>query len=694
MALPLPTPATPLASLLNLADFERSAKATLKPKSWAYYSSTADDGWTAQQSQDIWSQIRFRPRVLQDVDGEVDLRTSTVGCESRLPFMISPAAMGTPLLQPSKHASVPHQDLILAALPLQTLFFQLYVHRERWRSEKQLAEAKQVGFKAITFTVDVPTPGNRELDLRTGLDENAVALANPGPEVGKKALAVAATTIDASVAFKDIVWVKKVSGGLPVLVKGIQCYEDALGAVAAGADGLVLSNNGGRQVDISSTPLEILLELRHHAPHLLSSSSLSIILDGGMLQMLQGPSTTSAPHQKPSERPVDTFEVYLSALVPGYNYARHIDRFRKLDIENADQLELIAREPEVLQAVLDLLGETVKCADGTEEKGVALPWRLMLKSALTKLSEGFSTGDILKRFGRICLAVGKPLSFGCGYHYYAPALGVQNAEPCTFRLLLRPVVEKGLARTVVAEACTDHSHPLSLSKTQRVHFREQDDEFIRIRSEEVRKAALERLNQIRKTINFRLSSHDLPEEWEVDLAFAEQEQILRDLKACFDSNAYESVRSDAEARKALLTRPERSTASATPPTRQQRTPPQASRAKRAPSPEVSRSMEEQKKCIEASPTPGRKVRPTPPAPAPPATPPSPPSLATYLHSLTSPCDFTRHLHLFTRPSISIASPEQLAFVASSAPDLDALLAELGTKRMLADGTLEAGMPLV
>lgn len=57
------------------------------------------------------------------------------------------------------------------------------------------------------------------------------------------------STIDASVTFDDIAWVKKASDGLPVLVKGIQCVEDALDAVAAGADGLVLSNHGGRQVN-------------------------------------------------------------------------------------------------------------------------------------------------------------------------------------------------------------------------------------------------------------------------------------------------------------------------------------------------------------------------------------------------------------------------------------------------------------
>ncbi|GAA5924865.1 hypothetical protein JCM10213_000462 [Rhodosporidiobolus nylandii] len=296
----LPTPTTPLSSLLSLRDFELSAEATLKPKSWAYYSSVADDGQTAQQGLDVWEDIRFRPRVLRDVGGDVDLQTTIAGCKSRVPFMISPAAMGklahkdgelclvqgaarTGMIYcPSNHASVSQRDLAAAALPSQTLFFQLYVHRERWRSEKQLAEAKALGYKAVVVTVDVPVAGNRELDLRTGLDANAVELANPGMEVGQKALAVAETvaTIDASLTWEDLAWVKKASGGLPLFVKGIHGYEDAVLAHQYGAAGIYLSNHGGRQVDTAPTPLEILLELHHYAPHLLYNPSFPVILDG------------------------------------------------------------------------------------------------------------------------------------------------------------------------------------------------------------------------------------------------------------------------------------------------------------------------------------------------------------------------------------------------------------------------------
>ncbi|GAA5862627.1 hypothetical protein JCM8547_003493 [Rhodosporidiobolus lusitaniae] len=298
----LPTPSASLDSLISLADFERSAQATLKPKSWAYYASTADDGITNRDNIDLWDEVRFRPRVLRDVGGEVDMSVELAGVKSRVPFMISPAAMGklahrdgelclvkgagrTGMIYcPSNHASVSHRDLSSACLHTQSLFFQLYVHRERWRSEKQLAEARKLAFKAVVVTVDVPIAGNRELDLRTGLDANAVELANPGMEVGKKVLAVAETTatIDASLSWSDFAWVKQASGGLPVFIKGIQTAEDVVLAYKAGAAGVFIGPHGGRQVDTASTPLETLLELRHLAPHLLRNPRFPLILDGGI----------------------------------------------------------------------------------------------------------------------------------------------------------------------------------------------------------------------------------------------------------------------------------------------------------------------------------------------------------------------------------------------------------------------------
>ncbi|GAA5831871.1 hypothetical protein JCM5353_008127 [Sporobolomyces roseus] len=299
----LPSPSTPLDSILSLHDFETSAQATLKAKSWAYYESSADDGKTYARSKSIWKEVRLRPRVLRDVSEVIDLSTNIFGFRSSTPFMIAPAAMGRLAHEngeleivkgagrlgvpyaPSTHASVSHLELSKVATPNQPLLFQLYLHRERWRSAKQIAEVQEMGYKAVIVTVDLAIPGKRELDERTGLDENAIALSNQGQKAGDKVSAVAQTsaTIDASLSWDDFPWLKQVSNGMPIIIKGIHTWEDAVKAYELGARGIFLSNHGGRQVDTANTSLETLLEIRSHAPHLLSDpSNFTVVLDGGI----------------------------------------------------------------------------------------------------------------------------------------------------------------------------------------------------------------------------------------------------------------------------------------------------------------------------------------------------------------------------------------------------------------------------
>jgi len=170
---------------------------------------------------------------MRDVSGVINLRTDFFGFESTLPLMISPAAMGSKYIvspdhtsqtdrvllhselahrdgelcivkgagrlgmpyAPSNHASIPHLDLSRATLPSQPLFFQLYLHKERWRSAKQISEVKQLGYKAVIVTVDTPFPGKRELDERTGLDDWTIGeTSQQGQKVGAKVSAIAQTS--------------------------------------------------------------------------------------------------------------------------------------------------------------------------------------------------------------------------------------------------------------------------------------------------------------------------------------------------------------------------------------------------------------------------------------------------------------------------------------------------------------------
>ncbi|SCV72006.1 BQ2448_4700 [Microbotryum intermedium] len=327
----LPTPTTPLASCLSLHDIEKVAQQTLKPKSWAYYHSSADDAVTMDKNRSIYSQIRFRPRALRPV-AQVDTSTHILGYKSNYPFFISPAAMGSQSMQYfdcwlflelipasfgrinspelahedgeialvkgaaragipygcSTAASVSPLDIAAAGDEAQTLFFQLYMLKDKEKAEMVLGVAKAVGFKAILFTVGqlqsrhAPVPGKRELDLRTGLDENTILLDESAGLVGEKKSAIAESSqlLTTNLTWDLIAWIKEKSG-LPVVVKGVQSYEDAVECEKYGANAIMLSNHGGRQLDTASTPIETLLEIRRYAPHLLTSK-MQIIVESGI----------------------------------------------------------------------------------------------------------------------------------------------------------------------------------------------------------------------------------------------------------------------------------------------------------------------------------------------------------------------------------------------------------------------------
>ncbi|KWU47086.1 hypothetical protein RHOSPDRAFT_28145 [Rhodotorula sp. JG-1b] len=299
------------SACLNLDDFEKAAEALLKPKAWAYYRSAADDERTFSWNRDAFSLIRFRPRVLRNVL-PVDLSTSILGHRSRMPIYISPAAMGR-LAHPegekclvrtaashgipyvvSANSSVSFED-IAAEVPKDTiLFYQLYVNRDRSKSEDILRRVARAGYKAICVTVDAPVAGKRERDERTKLDDDAAAdlstsaaVKRTGPDApdapqDEKSQGIAqglGSYVDPTLSWTDLAWVRRASGGLPIIVKGIQSAEDAALAAYYGAAAIVLSNHGSRQLEGAPSSLETLLEIRKFEPDMFDK--VEVWCDGG-----------------------------------------------------------------------------------------------------------------------------------------------------------------------------------------------------------------------------------------------------------------------------------------------------------------------------------------------------------------------------------------------------------------------------
>jgi L-lactate dehydrogenase (cytochrome) len=291
-----PKPAYPsLGAIINVDDFEKVAERYLTETGWAYYSSGAEDELSIQESRRVFRKLSLRPRILRDVDN-ISTVTDILGFSSSLPIYISPtgsAKFAHPDAEPLI-VSAAGKEGIIYCMPTspsaglesifgarvqdsQSLFFQLYVNRDKEKAKATIRKAVSLGAKAIFITVDSPVIGKRERDERlTAGDDPFVASTG----VAKTS---SAGLLNAGLTWKDLIWIRETTT-LPLVIKGIQSAEDAVLAYQHGVDGIVLSNHGGRSQDTAQTPMITLLEIRKYAPRLLSPGGrkFQIFLDGGI----------------------------------------------------------------------------------------------------------------------------------------------------------------------------------------------------------------------------------------------------------------------------------------------------------------------------------------------------------------------------------------------------------------------------
>ncbi|CEH11863.1 cytochrome b2 [Ceraceosorus bombacis] len=289
-----------VGSVLNLDEFESIARRHLSPQAWAYYSSAGDDEVSARNNRAAYNRIMFRPRILRHV-GEVEASTKKLfggGTKDHLPFYISPAALaklghpdgelnltraaglGNVVQGISANASCGLDDMLDARADGQAVVYQLYVNRDRSASEKILTSCEERGVKAVMLTVDAAVMGKRERDMRAKGE-----VVDVGGDTGRdeKAQGVAAAIsgyIDPNLDWSIVSWYTK-SCSLPLYIKGIQSVADArLAASTPGVSGIILSNHGGRSLDYSPAPIDVLIELREHHPE--TFDKLEVYIDGGI----------------------------------------------------------------------------------------------------------------------------------------------------------------------------------------------------------------------------------------------------------------------------------------------------------------------------------------------------------------------------------------------------------------------------
>ncbi|GAB7344913.1 hypothetical protein MBLNU457_3349t1 [Dothideomycetes sp. NU457] len=290
----------PMSSILNAHDFEEVAERTLTKKTWAFYSSAATDCITRDRNATFFSRIWFRPRALRNVS-KIDTRSKMLGHDIDLPLFISPAAMAK-LVNPegekalaagsvktripqciSTSASFPAEDIVAAAPKDHPFFFQLYVNKERQKTEALLHRVWDLGIRTIFVTVDAPVPGKREADERVKADEglsSAIAGTSASNDAKGGGLGrTIGTYIDDSLSWDDLPWLRKHFKG-KIVIKGIQSAMDAKACADAGLDGVLLSNHGGRCLDTSPPAIMVLVECQRVCPEIFDK--MEVFVDSGI----------------------------------------------------------------------------------------------------------------------------------------------------------------------------------------------------------------------------------------------------------------------------------------------------------------------------------------------------------------------------------------------------------------------------
>ncbi|HWM67607.1 MAG TPA: FMN-dependent L-lactate dehydrogenase LldD [Steroidobacteraceae bacterium] len=281
-------------------DFREAARRRLPRFLFDYADGGANSEYTMQRNVLDLGEVALRQRVLMG-GGTVDLTTTLFGQQRPLPVMLGPVGIAgmfrrrgeTQAARAAKAAGIPFclstvslcsLNEVVRAAGNEHVWFQLYVLRDRAFMRDLLATAQAAGVKTLVFTVDMPIPGARYRDAHSGMSGpyapvrrilQAIGkpawvwdvglhgrphrLGNLEPLLGKASglndyIGWLGANFDPSIMWKDLDWIRARWKG-PLILKGILDPEDARAAVDIGADGIVVSNHGGRQLDgvLSST---------------------------------------------------------------------------------------------------------------------------------------------------------------------------------------------------------------------------------------------------------------------------------------------------------------------------------------------------------------------------------------------------------------------------------------------------------
>lgn len=308
----------------SVLDYRELAKRRLPQLMFDYVDGGAFDEATLRANRDDLSKLSLKQKVCRDVSA-LDTSTTLFGQRMELPLILAPVGFAGMMARraevqaarAAEKAGVPYTLSTVGICPIEEVraatskpfWFQLYMMRDRGVVKEILARAQAANCGALVFTVDLPVLGTRYRDIRNGMGVQLPVTSRlrmaadfarrPGwiYDVGVRGrpltfgnlagvvkdakslgalLAWTTTALDPSVTWKDLEWVRGIWKG-PLILKGVLDPDDAKEAVATGADGLVVSNHGGRQLDAARSSISVLPKIVEAV-----GSKTTVLMDGGI----------------------------------------------------------------------------------------------------------------------------------------------------------------------------------------------------------------------------------------------------------------------------------------------------------------------------------------------------------------------------------------------------------------------------
>jgi len=306
----------------NVHDFRRLARRRLPGPIFDYIDGGADDEVTQRRNSQAFEEWDLVPAVLTGSNG-VDMSTSVMGQTLQMPLILSPTALQRIFHHEGELAVARAAEKFGIFVSLSSLgtvsieelgrtikspkLFQLYVHKDKGLNDSMIERCTEAGFEALALTVDTVVGGNRERDLRTGFTSppkltpsSTLSFAlHPGwsanylfrsrfelPQLQnhvREGTSVAVRVgeyfermLDPSIDWRTAENIRSKWDGAFCL-KGVMSADDARRAVDVGADAIMVSNHGGRQLDGARAPLDQLCEIMDAV-----EGRLEVICDGGI----------------------------------------------------------------------------------------------------------------------------------------------------------------------------------------------------------------------------------------------------------------------------------------------------------------------------------------------------------------------------------------------------------------------------